>query len=545
MNLPTFSQIAKGKIFENDVMGFSQVGSNNPINDEMWAKTKEDDIINKLKSGGQGLFNKDINLKEKLKINNDKIKNSHKEWDRINFNFNLKNNFGRKNKMTINYEDKARMIMGGMKGNEMSFEQKSNMLFGQPKKSKVNLNKQNTQVFNMLSMPKNNINRKNNQISNMLSMGKNNINTQDRLNQFLGKQSYNKTLKYEKKVKDNVNWQPEMTGWNRMDMQKKLNMFGDFDKDGVPNIFDCNPFDPNKQAKFHEWLKEKGIAAKEGAQSLGRRAKNLVVYGKPYDVEYINEESAPPTLIEKYKQSREDVEMKKLENIEKQKDIAMKQASMLEEKRKAIEAEEAIRDISRPLGFIPSPKERREKANEEKELYLAKLKARGTMPIRRSELRNMYSAVSSTPFTQNFQRKSRYLSPYSMQQPIGYPQMGGALGIDNSIAKIKQMASLGGGIPFEQTATQMSNIKADSIDLPERISTPQIQTQQQYQQMEYPEQQITGSNDIRVIEGVQYMRLPDGRWRNLKTGSVVTYPRGRYSRRSKVVYVQPPMYQQS
>lgn len=38
----------------------------------------------------------------------------------------------------------------------------------------------------------------------------------------------------------------------RMKMQNNLPMFGDYDKDKVPNIFDCDPFDPKKQAFIHD-----------------------------------------------------------------------------------------------------------------------------------------------------------------------------------------------------------------------------------------------------------------------------------------------------
>lgn len=46
----------------------------------------------------------------------------------------------------------------------------------------------------------------------------------------------------------------EKQGWNRLKMQNNLNMFGDKDRDGVKNIFDCNPFDSSKQAEIHRVL---------------------------------------------------------------------------------------------------------------------------------------------------------------------------------------------------------------------------------------------------------------------------------------------------
>lgn len=51
----------------------------------------------------------------------------------------------------------------------------------------------------------------------------------------------------------------EKQGWNRMNMQNNLSMFGDFDRDGTQNIFDCNPFDKTKQAKIHSMARDKNL----------------------------------------------------------------------------------------------------------------------------------------------------------------------------------------------------------------------------------------------------------------------------------------------
>ena len=46
--------------------------------------------------------------------------------------------------------------------------------------------------------------------------------------------------------------------------------FGDYDRDGVVNIFDCAPFDPTRDGKLWESVKK---AAKTGAVMTGRAAK--------------------------------------------------------------------------------------------------------------------------------------------------------------------------------------------------------------------------------------------------------------------------------
>jgi len=42
----------------------------------------------------------------------------------------------------------------------------------------------------------------------------------------------------------------------RIKQSSGLSMFGDYDRDGVPNILDCNPRNKNKQGAFHEGWKE-------------------------------------------------------------------------------------------------------------------------------------------------------------------------------------------------------------------------------------------------------------------------------------------------
>lgn len=81
---------------------------------------------------------------------------------------------------------------------------------------------------------------------------------------------------------------PKNVGWKRMRQQKGLNMFGDYDKDGVANIFDCQPRDRNKQATYHKVLNFLGGKGyKEDYEvPLDTPAGELEKYGYKKDVVY-------------------------------------------------------------------------------------------------------------------------------------------------------------------------------------------------------------------------------------------------------------------
>jgi len=59
---------------------------------------------------------------------------------------------------------------------------------------------------------------------------------------------------FEEALFGSVNRNTEKLGWNRMKAQRGLSMFGDQDKDGTPNVFDCDPWDRKKQAVIDQAL---------------------------------------------------------------------------------------------------------------------------------------------------------------------------------------------------------------------------------------------------------------------------------------------------
>ena len=75
--------------------------------------------------------------------------------------------------------------------------------------------------------------------------------------------------------------------------------------------------------------------------------------------------------------------------------------------------------------------------------------------------------------------------------------------------------------------------------IPEQVMAPQpVQPMAAQPMAAQPVQQP--QNGL-VVEGTQYRRLPSGRYLNIKTGKIVTYPRGKYEKKqaAQPVMVQP------
>ena len=106
--------------------------------------------------------------------------------------------------------------------------------------------------------------KKNNNINlGMGTFGTNKTDVQNKINNFLGMNKPKKNMRAVEPLnplrmmgmnQGNINFNTERVGWNRMAQQKGLSMFGDYDGDRVMNILDCDPYDKNKQAGFHEML---------------------------------------------------------------------------------------------------------------------------------------------------------------------------------------------------------------------------------------------------------------------------------------------------
>jgi len=90
----------------------------------------------------------------------------------------------------------------------------------------------------------------------------------------------NGSHKFTNNIKDLIG-KPEKSAKHRMKQQNGLSMFGDYDGDKVLNMFDCDPINPKKQGKVHDFLNKLkyGVAG----NVAGNDIVNVAPIGKEQD----------------------------------------------------------------------------------------------------------------------------------------------------------------------------------------------------------------------------------------------------------------------
>ena len=603
MKLTKFSDVAKGPMFDNkDIMGLGE----SHHDDEHWVDNKEIEVKYKMDSGANNIIDKNFQFKNKVFAHNERVKNSRNDYysrthidkDKIfgnnmfsNNNFNkVKNIFGDKKMTNNNYGNKVNQLLG--KGLD-----KGNWLTG--KTQKINVKDKSNMLFGM----KNNINMLDK--SNMLFGMKSNINSRSKIDEFLGRQNLRGAKNSERKARSHMIQNPFGMAKGRINMQKKLSMLGDYDGDGLANILDCNPMDKNKQALFHDWFKKKEpniekterdliieTRAREEAQQLSRQELEQPIIER--DIEKLKSlglafktgvervgaglgrfgegvKTGRDLIIETRAReeaqqlSRQELEQPIIErDIEKLKSLGLAVKTGVERVGAGLgrfgeELKTGTYNVGRGLGIILTPEERlaQNKLKFEREKALLPLKLQQA----RVEQERIKLGIAEKPIStlrapgaalSTAQQALGATPMFSSRGPSGYPQMPG---IDHSIAKIYQMSQLGGSPRggFEQTVMQLGGQPA--IDLPSSVSLPPPsygQQQPSYGQPSYSQPQTAfqpvasqsgyESTGEKIVDGVRYIRTPDGRWKNTKTGDTINYPRGSYKKSQKVVYVQQPQY---
>ena len=555
MKITKFSEIAKGPMFDHkDIMG---LGDSN-LNDEFWVENKENEVKNKMDNGASNLINKNFNLKNKLFLQSEKIKNSGNDYfSRTNMDKQkifgdinkFKNSFGDKKMVKNNYgntvnqllgtgTEKGSWLMGTSK--KTKNEDKSNMLFGIPSIKSENKS-------NMLFGTSPKINTQNK--SNMLFDMKKNVSFVSKLDEFLGKKSFKGVKEKQDRAMSFMINNPFGMAKGRVDIQKKLNMFGDYDGDGLVNILDCNPINKKKQAFIHEI-----IGAKYPEDYNESKIQNEEIKEDAYPEKTDRDILVEATAMEEAQDLGEDVYKSVAErDLEKLQKLGIAVKKGISNFGTGIAT--GISNVGKGLGIIKTPEERIEyeklKLQKEKELMPLRVQQ---MKLEQERLRTSPQSTSSRVINAprnavgTMQQALGATPMFSSRGPPGYPSMPG---IDYSINKIKEMSSLSsspmGG--FEWTIRNLSKSDGSGLSssiapqLPTAPNIPQ-QSYQTYQSYNRPVSQPINnapsydSGSERIVSGIRYIRTADGRWQNTKTGDTVTYPRGSYKKSQRVVYVQ-------
>jgi len=113
---------------------------------------------------------------------------------------------------------------------------------------------------------------------------------------------FNMAVNYKQDFFNKANMRPDLSAKRRMNQQRGLSLFGDRDGDRLPNVFDCDPLDPNKQGKIHDFFSGIGSGIKQGASYVGGKLKEGAEYAeeKFKDALTYGADDTPDDYLERY-----------------------------------------------------------------------------------------------------------------------------------------------------------------------------------------------------------------------------------------------------
>jgi len=367
-----------------------------------------------------------------------------------------------------------------------------------------------------------------------------------------------KTNKGAKKVMSNLNLNKDMSkfkvgkfnGMKRINQQKGLSMFGDFDGDKLPNILDCNPRNRLKQGPRHNL--EGRLKGLEEKTRYEQERQLMQENGNGQEENIQPQQAVQP--------------MQPANNNNVFKKTGRTIASGAQKAGAAIgglakkgfeKAGEGIREME------SERKEMRELEKEErKEALRRKIRgvgSGGSGP--KGKFRRVSGGVSasasdvkgSSYTTAQGQFARGAIGAFKAIQPKGLVNVQALGGVKSDAFALSQKMKTGGQLPPEQKISLFTGNGRSAYDIvqqrkqmqsdmtgqqqvrPQQMSSygqsvqPQRPVQpQQMQTQQTQEQPQQEDTNIIVVEGVKYKKLPDGRYKNLKYGNIVSYPRGSY-----------------
>lgn len=309
----------------------------------------------------------------------------------------------------------------------------------------------------------------------------------------------------------------EKIAWQRVGKQKKLNLFGDRDKDKLFNVFDCAPYNRKKQALYHKMI----------GTPVGKLETYKVEEPAPEaDISY--DYNFPFQDIEVYKAGRKpNIEVVEEEPMKKEGPSFIDKVGWFTKKAVQVggKVKSGVKNTLTDVGIVKTPEERieaqktkLEKAKLQQEVELAKIKAGESVAKYRGQLAPKQGVVRQTLG--------------AVQGGIGaagrtfsYGSFAAApLGVSH---KVKNLTGVGGG--GGRGVYEILGF-GKRVEQPSFGATPIQPTGQ----TAYGPQ-ITPGEEM-IVKGVRYIRLLNGKWQNTKTGVEVRYPRGVYEKKTRVIY---------
>lgn len=119
---------------------------------------------------------------------------------------------------------------------------------------------------------------------------------------------FNMVKDYKQDFFNKANMRPDLSANHRMQQQRGLSLFGDRDGDGLPNIFDCDPLDKNKQGRVHDFFSGIGKGIKKGAHYVEEKFEEGVDYvdSKVKSVVTAGADEVPMDYLERYEEEPEE-----------------------------------------------------------------------------------------------------------------------------------------------------------------------------------------------------------------------------------------------
>jgi len=324
--------------------------------------------------------------------------------------------------------------------------------------------------------------------------------------------------------------QPETIARRRLRQQQGLNMFGDYDGDGLANVLDCNPRNYFQQGNQHS--PEQFLTVRENTQPG--------MVNPQGEIESSNEMPRQERVID-----AEVIDVPERSRIQDIKQKIMVGGSKAAEGLKNIYAASGV---SQKLSDIKARKEQEQKIRQQaREEALKKVEQLDAEKIYKEELKKTLGIKEKPVMRAKTKREELRGVLRDVRRDISTGTSAGAPGytpdpLAGESQRVANLIGLGGEQGVARSLLPTSSdpyvVKVDDLvgkgTLRQQIQSrpaPTIAPAMERLTPTVPAPTPVAKAGELVVEGVVYKQLPGGKWKNTKTGNVVSYPRGTYTKR--------------